>query len=202
MMKKKLGTAVATVLLGVSAIPFNVSAHEEVTTEEVQIQHGENNQEHHEEQIGQMTLVNEHTGVLSFNEGITHAFNGDGTVTLTDSQGNSEVLPQETVDKNGENVRLVYEEAQNGQLSVTAVLPQENGRQKRSAGKCLSGITGEGALGAGVVGSAGAAAGGTVILPGIGTFTGATAGGAALGGAGAVVGAIGGGLKGAAEHCF
>ncbi|MGX7389433.1 hypothetical protein B8A44_04625 [Dolosigranulum pigrum] len=193
MMKKKLGATVATVLLGVSAIPFNVSAHEEVTTEEVQIQHGENNQEHHEEQIGQMTLVNEHTGVLNFNEGITHAFNGDGTVTLTDSQGNSEVLPQETVDKNGENVRLVYEEAQNGQLAVTAVLPQENGRQKRSAGKCLAGI-GAGAFTTGTsLGIKGAGAG-TVAVPGVGTV--------GLGVVGAVGGAIGGGLGGAAASCF
>lgn len=185
MMKKKLGAAVATVLLGVSAIPFNVSAHEEVTTEEVQIQHGENNQEHHEEQIGQMTLVNEHTGVLSFNEGITHAFNEDGTVTLTDSQGNSEVLPQETVEKNGENVRLVYEESQNGQLSVTAVSPQENGRQKRSAGKCLTGIGG-----GAITGGLGGAQVGTVTLPGIGTVS------------GTIVGAVGGGMLAASQSCF
>ncbi|GGH66221.1 Pathogenicity island protein [Rothia aerolata] len=132
--------------------------------------------------------VNDSQAIIGSNE-FDLSFNDEGKAIATDTEGNSEVLPEESVDQNGNQIFLKYEDNGNNELLVSAIATTE----MRSVGQCLTGIGGGAVTGAGTLGLAGAAVG-TVTLPVIGTV--------GAGGVGTVVGGVGGGLTGAAASCF
>ncbi|MGV3102967.1 hypothetical protein [Rothia sp. 32237D007AR] len=132
--------------------------------------------------------VNDSQVIVGSDE-LKFTINADGKAIATDAKGNSEVLPEEAVDQNGNQIFLKYEDNGNNELLISAIASTE----MRSVGKCLTGIGGGAVTGAGTLGLAGATVG-TVTLPVIGTVGG--------GAVGAVVGGIGGGLTGASVACF
>jgi len=119
-------------------------------------------------------------------------FNENGEVTLINNE-KSEVLPTYAYDENGQYVKLVYKQVENGlivELHKNEIMLFK--AAKPSKWKCALGTLGGYFTGAVVGGTAGAGAG--ALIGGVGALPGGVGG--------AVVGAVGGGLTGAAEYCF
>jgi hypothetical protein len=133
----------------------------------------------------------------------TFDVSGSGVATATSNvNGESEVLPKETTDADGQTVVLKYEETEAGELIVSAVdadnsisTATANGVAAAdfNAGQCALGTVG-GAGAGGLAGGLGGAAVGTVTLPVVGTV--------GAGAVGLVGGGIFGGMTGAAASCF
>lgn len=146
----------------------------------------EKQQQSNDVSINQTT---ESTLQLNLDDNMTFEENEYFEAFLVDNKtGETEALPMETKDQNGNPVSLVYIENDKG-LEVQ-VLAQ--GAQLRGLGQCIAGAAG-GAVTGGTTGGLGGAAVGTVTLPGIGTVS--------AGLVGAIGGTIGGGLTGAATFC-
>lgn len=148
---------------------------------------------------GVLQIVNDEQAVFKLNNNVTYKLYNNGVALLINKDtGKSEKLPSEGKDKNGNQVTYLYTEDHN-HLILSAM--NKDATSTRGAGECITGVAGEGVLGAGSIGAAGAgvgAAGGTIVIPGIGTAAGATG----VGAVGAAVGGVGGSLKGASDHCF
>lgn len=141
-----------------------------------------------QQQSGKMVKINDNTARIDLHKNISYSIDKNGQVTLKDNNTNkTEVLPNHTKDKNGNDISLVYFE-NDGNLGVYA----QSAVQTRGVGKCLSGIAGGAVTGGTTLGLAGAGVG-TVTLPVVGTVGGGVVG--------AVGGAVGGGLTGGATFC-
>ncbi|MDO4686271.1 MAG: hypothetical protein Q4A92_06945 [Corynebacterium sp.] len=133
--------------------------------------------------------LDESTALVEIDD-VSFEVDENGVATATDTNtGETEVLPEDGVDKDGNGIKYVYQtDGDTLQLrAVNEFVPETNW------GKCAAGTAGGAATGAAVAGLTGAAAG-TVTLPLIGTVGG--------GAVGATVGGVGGGLTGAAQFCF
>ncbi len=134
--------------------------------------------------------INESQAVLS-SDNFEFTANSEGIATVTDNVGNTEQLPTEALDVNGDRVFLKYSQLDNGDLLVSAVLAEQTGF--RGAGKCITGVAGA-AIGGATGGALAGASVGTVTLPVVGTVAGSAVG--------AIGGGVGGALTGAATNCF
>lgn len=133
-------------------------------------------------QIGYLQQTSESSFHLTFNNTVKTSFT-DGVVTVNYSEGNSEVLPTITRDKNGAIVKIVYSASNDG---YDLFVQQVNMDRKKSPKwwKCTLGTVGGGGTGA---------MGGYKIGVGAGPY------GAAVG---TIIGAVSGAATGAASACF
>lgn len=144
----------------------------------------EQTQEENNQSIGQFEQINESQANIKLNEGISYEISENGTTKITnESTGETEVLPSETKDKNGNEVALMYQgNDDNLQVNVVEKSTQLRGWQDAlQCGLGTAGGIGTGGLGGATAGSA---------LPGVGTVS------------GGIVGGIAGGMTGAAAACF
>ncbi|MGK9044187.1 hypothetical protein [Mammaliicoccus vitulinus] len=137
---------------------------------------------------GKIVKIDDNTARIDLHNNMSYSIDKNGQATLKDKNTNkTEILPNQTKDKNGNDISLVYFE-NDGKLGVYA----QSAIQTESAGKCISGITGGAVTGGTTLGLAGAGVG-TVTLPVVGTVGGGVVG--------AVGGTVGGGLTGGATFC-
>lgn len=132
-----------------------------------------------EENIGTLKQATTSSFNLSVKDEVKGSIDEQGILTLTD--GNKSVkMPSSTKDKDGKDVNLYYEKAEDNSYNILVIKSTSD----RGVGKCVLGTVG----GAGTGGLAGAAAG--TAVPGLGNV------------AGAVIGGVSGAATGAAASCF